>query len=294
MGIWGIVIAVAFVAGSILTGVVVFAEDGLTKLQKNCAKEPKSPEKIKPVCELLNLIFGLQTQVDDLEERITALEDNIPPPPPPPPQPELFFRVDGNDVDSFAGAQVVWVIVKDPDIDDTDEAKGEPAVTVNENILRMVQAVDGNWYAFFAHRANALIADSEVVIPGTGSDFGVFCSQDSGNVLGSTIDVTETEGFAIQDPALVTNEVDGNPAGTPLTNLCTDPNPTLTPNDFMAVLNGVVDINPNFPNQELHGQIGISKGFWPFIQLFSFNAGDEVEIIYLKGGMEIPFSLTFE
>jgi len=34
LGIWGIVIAVAFVAGSILTGVVVFAEDGLTKLQK--------------------------------------------------------------------------------------------------------------------------------------------------------------------------------------------------------------------------------------------------------------------
>jgi len=206
----------------------------------------------------------------------------------------LFARVNGNDVDSFAGAQVVWVIVKDPNIDDTDEAKGEPDVTVDGNRVRMVQAVDGNWYAFFAHRANALIADSEVVIPGTGSDFGVFCSQDSGNVLGSTIDVTETEGFAIQDPALVTNEVDGNPAGTPLTNLCTDPNPTSTPNDFMAVLNGVVDINPGFLPSVLQGQIGIRDGFYPFIQLFSFNAGDEVKIIYLVGGMEIELLLTFE
>jgi len=277
LGIWGITISAVFIVGLIVAGSFAFAPPGQQGIKFQ---------------ELWDAIFGLQTEIDDLEERIQALEN--PPSPPPPPQPQLLALVDGQVVGSFEGPQVVGVVIIDPDIDGTDEAKGEPAVTVNENILRMVQGVDGNWYAFFADRFNALIADSGVVVPGTGFDFGVFCSQTSGFVLGPTIDVTETQGFAIQDPALVTNEVDGNPAGTPLTNLCTDPNPTSTPNDFMAVLNGVVDINPNFPNQELDGQIGISKGFWPFIQLFSFNAGDDVKIIYLVGGMEIELLLTFE
>ena len=40
------------------------------------------------------------------------------------------------------------------------KAKGEPDVTVNGKILRMVQAVDGNWYGYFADRDQAQIADS--------------------------------------------------------------------------------------------------------------------------------------
>jgi len=239
---------------------------------------------------LEDTVLDLQTQVDDIEERLTALENNIPPPPP---QPQLLFLMDGQVVDSFGGSQVVELVIVDLDIADIDESKGEPDIAVNGNTLRMVQGVDGNWHAFFADRTNALIADSTVIVPGTGFDFGIFCSQTSGFVLGPTIDVTETQGFAIQDPNLVTNGVNGNPTGTPLTNLCANPNPTLTPNDIMVVLNGVTDINTNFPNQELDGQIGISKGFWPFIQLFSFNSGEQVKIIYFKGGMEIEFSIPF-
>lgn len=210
----------------------------------------------------------------------------------PSPQPPLLVLVDGQVAGSFGGPQVVGVVIVDPDIRTLDDAHGEPDVTINGAILRMVQATDGNWYAFFADRINALIADSNVVVPGTGFDFGVFCSQTSGFVLGPTIDVTETQGFAIQDPALVTNGVDGNPTGTPLTNLCTDPNPTSTPNDFMAVLNGVVDINPGSEFVS-PGQIGINQGFWPFIQLYNFDPTGNVIVQYNKGGMEIVFSLTF-
>jgi len=54
------VILIAFLAGSLVTGSIAFGEDGLTKLQKQCAKEPKSPEKIKPDCELLALINALE------------------------------------------------------------------------------------------------------------------------------------------------------------------------------------------------------------------------------------------
>jgi len=282
LGFWGLTIAIAFVAGSIVTGAVVFADDALTKLQKKCAKEPKNLQKIKPDCELLALFFGLQTQVDDLEERIAALENPPAPPPPPPPPPLLAVFVDDQDATTFGGSKIVKVVVNDPDLKDTDEVETEPDVTVNEQKLRMVQETSGNWFGYFADRDGALIADSEVVIPGTGLDFGVFCSKDSGFVLGPTVDVTETQGFAIQDPDLVTNEVNGNPDATPLTNLCTDPVPNATPNDLMNVL----DAGTMTPagSLTLQGQIGIRDGFWPFIQLYPFNVNDEVMIKYAIGG----------
>ncbi len=287
LGLWGLSIALAFLAGSIVTGTIVFADDALTKLQKKCAKEPKNPQKIKPDCELLALFFGLQTQVDNLEERIAALENPPPPPPPPPPGPKLIVFVDDQDVTTFSGAQIVKVLVNDPDLKDTDEAETEPDVTLhsvslNGHKLRMVQETSGNWFGYFSDRDSALIADSQVVTPGTGLDFGVFCSKDSGLVLGPTISVTETEGFAIQDPDLVTNEVNGNPAATPLTNLCTDPVPNATPNDLMNVLDaGTITPGGFLP---LQGQIGIRDGFWPFIQLYPFNVNDEVIIQYNVGG----------
>ena len=53
------VILIAFLAGSLVTGSIAFGEDGLTKLQKQCAKEPKTPQKIKPDCELLAMINAL-------------------------------------------------------------------------------------------------------------------------------------------------------------------------------------------------------------------------------------------
>jgi len=292
LGLWGLSIALAFLAGSIVTGAVVFADDALTKLQKKCAKEPKNPQKLKPDCELLALFFGLQTQVDDLEERVEALENPPPPPPPPPPGPKLIVFVDDQDVTTFSGPQIVKVVVNDPDLKDTDEAETEPDVMVNDQKLRMVQETSGNWFGYFSDRDSALIADSQVVTPGTGSDFGVFCSKDSGFVLGPTIVITDTEGFAIQDPALVTNEVNGNPDATPLTNLCTDPVPNATPNDLMNVLDaGTITPGGFLP---LQGQIGIRDGFWPFIQLYPFDVNDEVMIQYnLGGGPPEEIILTF-
>ncbi len=52
-------IAVAFVAGSLVTSSIDFGDDDLTKLQKKCAKEPKRPQNIKPVCELLAMINAI-------------------------------------------------------------------------------------------------------------------------------------------------------------------------------------------------------------------------------------------
>jgi len=233
----------------------------------------------------------LQTQVDDLKERVAALENPPPPPPPPPPSPILTVFVDDQDVTTFSGAQIIKVVVNNPDLKDTDESETEPDVMVNNLKLRMVQEVDGNWYGYFSDRDSALIVDSQVITPGTGLDFGVFCSRDSGFVLGPTIIVADTEGFAIQDPALVTDEVNGNANATPLTNLCIDPIPNATPNDLMNVLDAGTMTPAGLP---LQGQIGIRDGFWPFIQLYPFNVNDDVMIQYAIGGIPpIVKTLTF-
>jgi len=76
----------------------------------------------------------------------------------------------------FSGPQVVEVVIIDPDIDETNEAKGEPDVTVNGNKLRMVQATDGKWYAYMADRVRATAADATTTVAGKGLDFGTICT----------------------------------------------------------------------------------------------------------------------
>ena len=77
---------------------------------------------------------------------------------------------------------------------------------------------------------------------------------------------------------MVTNEINGNSDATPLTNLCTDPIPNATPNDLMNVLDsGTITSDTPYV---LQGQIGVRDGFWPFIQLYSFNVNDDVMIQY--------------
>src|SRR2546425_5318507 len=93
----------------------------------------------------------------------------------------------------FAGPQVIQVIVADPDINRLDQAYGEPTVTVNGKKLRMAQATDGNWYAYFADRNQAIFADQNVGLPGKGLDFGGLCG--TGTIGGVDFGI-ETKGFA--------------------------------------------------------------------------------------------------
>ena len=91
--------------------------------------------------------------------------------------PNLFVSAENSQFDNYmSGPQVIEVVVIDSDINDTDESKGEPDVTVNGKELRMVQAVDGNWYGYFADETMANIADGTTTTPGTGLDFGEICT----------------------------------------------------------------------------------------------------------------------
>ena len=96
----------------------------------------------------------------------------------------------------FAGPQIIEVIVIDPDINRLDQGYGEPVVTVNGKRLRMAQATDGTWQAYFADINQAKFADAtQLSNSGKGLDFGQFCSSTSAIVTG--VDFSETNGIVV-------------------------------------------------------------------------------------------------
>ena len=190
--------------------------------------------------------------------------------------PDLFVSAENPEFDNhFSGSMIVEVVIRDPDLKDTGEGKGEPDVKLNGNSLRMVQATDGNWYAYFAHVDKAKIADSTVGLEGHGLDFGVFCSSNTdSSVIG--VSLTETEGFAI--PRY--DGISGYSNGSTSFSECTG-----TLNNSQNVNNVIrqskfINTNSNIPV----GQIGLNSNAWPLIQLFSF---DSVKIQYNPGGKSL-------
>jgi hypothetical protein len=194
--------------------------------------------------------------------------------------PNLFVSAENPVYDNhFAGSMVIEVVVSDLNYNDVDEAEGEPDVTLNGNDLRMVQATDGKWYAYFANIDAAKRADQIVLNAGPGAagkslDFGVFCSSGTdSSVLGASF--SDSEGVAIPGPGGLLGFTNGNTAFS----LCTG-SPT-GGNENNVVRNArSANTNPSVPT----GQIGIDVDAWPLIQLFSF---DDVEIKYNRpGGIE--------
>ena len=217
----------------------------------------------------------------------------------------LFVSAENSQFDNYmSGPQVIEVVVIDSDINDTDEAKGEPDVTVNGKILRMVQAVDGNWYGYFADRDQAQIADSVVSITGngTGIDFGDFCSASTAgtSVLGDANGFSDTVGVAV--PAEEVGAT-GTSTGGEITQACDYAN--VDTNSTNNVVREAKTVNTN--SNVDPGQIGLEaadsgatdfegdlSGLWPFIQLYEFNPTGNVVVQYNKGGGVQSTTLTFD
>ena len=114
-------------------------------------------------------------------------------------QPNLEVSAENPDFENrYTGASVIQVFIDDLDLKSTDEPIAEPDVTVNGQTLRMAQAQDGRWVAYFAEKKSALLADSTAGTVGTGLDFGGFCSSStSAAVFGVSFSDT---GDAINGP----------------------------------------------------------------------------------------------
>ena len=211
----------------------------------------------------------------------------------------LFVSAENSQFDNYmSGPQVIEVVVIDSDINDTDEAKGEPDVTVNGKILRMVQGVDGNWYGYFADRTQAQIADStapaetDALNRGKGLDFGTFCSSGTAEdaVSGSpgSVDLSDTNGVAIPG----TGGIDGQADGASLTDTVADCSGGLGTLFDNNVVREAKDPNTNTAVDV--GQIDIDEDAWPFIQLYTLNPTGNVVVQYNKGGGVQTTTLTFD
>jgi len=170
--------------------------------------------------------------------------------------PYLFVSAENSQFNNhFSGSMVVEVVIRDPGLRDTDEGKGEPDVTLNGKTLRMVQATDGNWYAYFAHVDYAEAADDTVGLAGQGLDFGSICSPSQAQ---TDVGISFSDTDAV---ALNASDCSGTSA------------------DVINVVR-----NERSPNTGISsiGQVGLnSANDWPFIQLFSF---DDVRIQYNAAG----------
>ena len=214
----------------------------------------------------------------------------------------LFVSAENSQFNNYmSGPQVIEVVVIDSDINDTDEAKGEPDVTVNGKILRMVQAVDGNWYGYFADRNMALIADSTASGPGVGLNFGTFCHQTTkyASITGSATFFTDTVGIAIPN-TLDSGQLVGTnpPVAINSTATCQESGVSTGTNGTgaMQVVREAKNVNAG-STTVLIGQIGLnstSTGIWPFIQLYALNPTGNVVIQYNKGGGVQTTTLTFD
>ena len=188
--------------------------------------------------------------------------------------PNLFVSAENSLFDNhFFGAMIVEVIVTE-DNRQLDEAIGEPHVTVDGKLLRMVQSSDGNWYAFFANTDKVKQVDQLVPASAKGQsvDFGVFCSGFTpSTVLG--VDFSSTDGVAIPDSA----GLSGTTQGSASFNSCSG-NAT-TPTSQNNVIRNVpfLNMNPHVPV----GQTGINPNVWPAIQLFTFS--NNVHVEYNRG-----------
>ncbi len=187
----------------------------------------------------------------------------------------------------FAGSMVIEVVVSDPNYSDVGNAEGEPDVTLNGKDLRMAQATDGKWYAYFANINAAKRADQIVLNAGPGAigkslDFGIFCSSSTtSSVLG--VSFSDTEGVAVPGRIGLSDFTNGNAAFTACTSSPTGGNEN-------NVVRNARSVNTNPSVQP--GQIGIDIDAWPIIQLFSFS--NSVEIKFNRAGGVEKINLAYD
>src|SRR2546427_12270497 len=195
----------------------------------------------------------------------------------------------------FAGPQVIQVIVSDPDINRLDQAYGEPTVTVNGKKLRMAQATDGNWYAYFADSKESQLADHTAPTNAKGLNFGQFCNATAA-FTATGVDFCETKGIAVAGTAGST-EPTGSPSpsatvsatcgatGAPVTEHVV--RESKTPNDSAPGLKGGQISTP--------GAVAAFDAAWPIIQLYDFSGfPTDVTVDYHKAGGDQIVPLHFD
>jgi len=161
----------------------------------------------------------------------------------------------------FGGPMVIEVIVKDPNRSMTNENAGEPTVMVDNQKLKMAQALDGNWYGYFADK----------------TDVAILASVTADQLNWGTTSTQPSYGGGNGGPTLIGNVT------------------TTYHNGTAAEFNfaGVIDNPPALSNWNSTnassctacGQIGMNSTMWPMLQAFDFTQGD-FDIVLEQAGTD--------
>ncbi|MDC0229195.1 hypothetical protein OAJ71_04270 [Nitrosopumilus sp.] len=171
---------------------------------------------------------------------------------------------------TFGGAQIIEVVVINHQ-NETDEEQGEPVVKVDENQLRMVQAVDGNWYGYFGDSTAVPTADAAA----NNLDFGL--DADPTIFLGDFGEATNVYSGANDSVGAMQDGVIRNAP-------------------VMSAWNGTVttmsDRTANINSTQ--GQIGVlDYDAWPFIQLYDLTI-ENFDVVYEQAGADEVVSLNYD
>jgi hypothetical protein len=180
---------------------------------------------------------------------------------------------------TFGGAQIIEVIVIGH-ASRTDITQGEPVVKVDDNQLRMAQAVDGNWYGYFGDStkvpaanaaANNLTFGDEVtptVVDGDFNEAASVFSSTGGYVSGNSSKTVQTDGVLTNYPVL---------------------------SAWNGTLNtGNKQFSATAPANGTVGQIGIPDvNAWPIIQLYDLTI-ENFDVVYEQAGADEVVSLNYD
>ena len=165
----------------------------------------------------------------------------------------------------FGGAQIIEVIVINNQ-NETDEAQGEPVVKVDENQLRMFQAVDGNWYGYFGDETAVEAANTDDNNLNYGSDNSPTLTIGDFNEASDVLSYTSDHGLSA---GVITNFPE------------------------LSAYNGT-GVTASTGNQNTtNGQIGlVDVQAWPVIQLYDFTIG-MFDVVYEQAGADEVVTLDF-
>ena len=164
---------------------------------------------------------------------------------------QLFVSAENANFNNyFAGVQVVEIIVKDPNANQTDEAQPEPTVKVDEHLLRMAQASDGYWYAYIGDSTNIKAAWDANIVADNNIHFGYLVGDATGSPPqgdpSAAIANTANTIYTFYESSIVANA------------------PALS----LVATDGT---NNNTTANDAVGQIGIQENQWPMVQTFDFT-----------------------
>ena len=189
----------------------------------------------------------------------------------------------------FGGAQIVEVIVRDPNRADTEVAEAEPTVRVDNQLLRMAQGSDGYWYAYIGSDTEVSAAD----VAGNNLDFGLDTGIAGGAVTADTIGQDHIGADQSGNDGL-TNEAKSILLSVPASLGVISNPPTLS--DYNGTDNqgaNAADKQINGDQSSTVGQIGLNATEWPFIQTYSFLQG-EFDIVLEQPGADEVVTLDYD